>query len=97
VQNRDAFVTGAIEQFRPVMRKGRTTRDAMINHFRAQIFQPDVERSRMTLRIHSQWHRKVTAWGERPDRKLEPNQMLEVILRWRLEQIQEGQGRPSGT
>jgi hypothetical protein len=94
--NRDAFVTETIQQCRAVMRKGVTNRHAIINRFRAQLFQPNVRRSRMTLHIRSQWHSEVTRWANRVDRKLEPNQMLEVILRWRLNQIQEAHGRPNG-
>jgi hypothetical protein len=95
--NRDAFVMETIQQFRAVMRKGITKRDAIIDPLRAHILQPDVRRSRMTLHLRSQWHSEVTRWSNRVDRKLGPNQMLEIILRWRLNQLQETHGRPNGT
>ena len=94
--NREAFVMEAIRQFRAVMRKGVTIREAVITPFRVPIRQAGVRR-RMTLRIRSPWRREVTRWAKGLDRPLEPNQMLEVILRWRLDQLQERQGRPSGT
>jgi hypothetical protein len=79
------------------MQKRLTNRDAIIDPLRALIFQSDVRRSRMTLHIRSQWHCEVTGWAKRVDRKLEPNQMREIIRRWRLDHLQEGHGRPSGT
>jgi hypothetical protein len=94
--NRDAFVMETIQQFRAVMRKGITKRNAVIDPLRAQISQPDVRRSRMTLHLRSQWHSEVTRWSNRVDWNLGPNQMLEIILRWRLNQIHEGQRQPSG-
>jgi hypothetical protein len=96
MQNRDTFVIEAIEQFRPVMQKGVRNRNAIITRFHAQLFQPEVGRSRMTLHIRVRWRRQVTTWAKRLNRQLEPNQLLEVILRWRLNQIQEAHGRPSG-
>ena len=93
MRNRDTFVMEAIEQFRPVMQKGVRNRNSIITRFHAQLFQPDVGRSRMTLHIRLRWRRQVTAWAKRLNRQLEPNQMLEVILRWRLDQIQEGHGQ----
>jgi hypothetical protein len=95
-RNRDAFATEAIRQFGAVMRKGVTTRDATINQFRAPILQPHVRRRRMTLHIPSRWRSEITKWATSVDRTLAPNQMLEVILRWRLGQFQERHGRPSG-
>jgi hypothetical protein len=96
-QNRDTFVTEAIKRFRAVMRKGVTNRAAIIDPLRAQLSQTEVRRTRMTLHIRSQWHSEVTKWATYVDRKLAPNQMLEIILRWRLEDTQDGHRQPSGT
>jgi hypothetical protein len=90
-------VTEALLQFQTIMRQGARSREAIIHPFRAQLFQPDVRRTRMTLHIASHWQREVTRWAKRLDRKLEPNQLLEIILRWRLHHIHEGHGRPGGT
>jgi hypothetical protein len=94
--DRDALVMETIQQFRAVMRKGITKRDTIIDPIRARILQPDVRRSCMTLHLRSQWHSEVTRRSNRVDRKLRPNQMLEIILRWRLNQIHEGHEQPSG-